>query len=102
VDDNLYLARLLVTDLGQRKQIAEYRPADEALRRAEKLVEAGQKYAAADLVWRAYQLALEIWEKDHPPAAAPGPAAPAAPAAAPGATGPAGASGPAADGPRRT
>lgn len=70
VDDNLYLARLLVTDLGQRKQIAEYRPADEALKRAEKLVESGQKYAAADLVWRAYQLALEIWEKDHPTPAA--------------------------------
>jgi NAD(P)H-dependent FMN reductase len=68
VDDNLYLARLLVSDLGRRKQIAEYRAADEALRRAEKLVESGQKFAAADLVWRAYQLALEIWEKDHPAA----------------------------------
>jgi hypothetical protein len=90
VDDNLYLARLLVTDLGQRKQIAEYRAADEALRRAEKLVEAGQKYAAADLVWRAYQLALEIWEKDHPAAGA----AKAAPQAA--------AVGGAAEGPQRT
>jgi multimeric flavodoxin WrbA len=69
VDDMLYLARLLVTDLGHRKQIAEYRPADEALRRAESLVESGQKAPAADLVWRAYQLALEIWEKPKPGAA---------------------------------
>jgi multimeric flavodoxin WrbA len=71
VDDMLYLARLLVTDLGHRKQIAEYRPADEALRRAESLVESGQKAPAADLVWRAYQLALEVWEKPKPGAPVP-------------------------------
>ncbi len=91
LDDNLYLARLLITDLGQRKQIAEYRPADEALRRAEKFVESGQKGAAADLVWRAYSLALEVWEKDRRPPA--GPRAPAGGPASqerPAGTGPAG------------
>ncbi len=88
LDDNLYLARLLITDLGQRKQIAEYRSADEALRRAEKFVESGQKGAAADLVWRAYSLALEIWDKDHrgpaaPQAAASGPESPPRPSGSP-------------------
>jgi multimeric flavodoxin WrbA len=64
VMDNLFLARVLVSDISSRKQLEEYREADTALRRAEALVEAGQLREAAGPVWEAYQQALIIWEND--------------------------------------
>ena len=65
VRDNLFLARLLVDDLARRKQLAEYREADEAIRKAERLIEAGSAREAAGPVWVAYEKALELWERDR-------------------------------------
>jgi hypothetical protein len=65
VDDNLYLARLLVSDLGSRKQLSVYREADQAIRRAEQIVASGHKRDAAGPIWEAYRLALEIWEAEN-------------------------------------
>ncbi len=64
VDDNMYLARFLVSDLGSRKQLDEYREADRAIRRAQDLIDSGHKREAAGPVWEAYRLAREIWEMD--------------------------------------